>query len=102
MTVVLFLYAVFIAAGLAVARRAADAGGALLALGITSMIALQAIINIGVVTQVLPTKGIPLPFISSGGSAAVFMLIGVGILYNVARNSAAAAPALERQPVEVE
>jgi cell division protein FtsW len=100
-TVVLFLYTVFIAVGLAIARRAADTGGTLLALGITSMIALQTIINIGVVTQVLPTKGIPLPFISSGGSATIFMLIGVGILYNVAKRSAA-APALERGPVEVE
>ncbi len=99
-TVVLLLYAAFIACGFAVARRAADAGGALLALGLTAIVSLQALINIGVVTQVLPTKGIPLPFISSGGSSIVFMLMGVGILYNIGRYSA--GPAALGAPVETQ
>ena len=90
-TVVLVLYAAFVWAGASIARRAPDAEGMLLASGITSLIALQALINIGVVTQVLPTKGIPLPFISAGGSAAVFMLMGVGILYSIARSANAEA-----------
>jgi len=86
-TLVMLLYVAFIWAGIAIARRAPDKGAFLLASGITSLIALQAAINIAVVTKALPTKGIPLPFISAGGSSAVFMLIGVGILYNIARSS---------------
>ncbi len=86
-TVVICLYAAFVWAGIAIARRAADPQGRLLAVGITTMIGLQAFINIAVVTKVLPTKGIPLPFISVGGSAAVFLLMGVGLLYSVARYS---------------
>jgi cell division protein FtsW len=86
-TIVLVLYAAFIWAGIQIAMHARDREGRLLATGITSLIAFQAMINIGVVTKALPTKGIPLPFISAGGSAAVFFLIGVGILYNIARHA---------------
>ena len=86
-TVVLLLYIAFAWAGIAIARRALDREGYILAIGITLLITIQAMINIGVVTKALPTKGIPLPFISAGGSAIVLMLCGIGILYNVAKSS---------------
>lgn len=87
-TLVLCLYAVFVICGTVIAMRAADLRGKLLAAGITSLVGLQAVINIAVVTQVLPTKGIALPFISAGGSSVVATLVGVGLLYSVAARSA--------------
>ncbi len=66
--------------------------GCLLASGITLLISLQAAINIGVVTSALPNKGLPLPFISYGGSNLLAMFTGVGILFSIARH----APAREK------
>lgn len=68
--------------------------GALLATGLTFLICLQAAINIGVVTSALPNKGLPLPFISYGGSNLLAMLTCVGFLFSVARQ----APAREKAP----
>ena len=73
--------------------RARDAFGAYLGLGITFLIGLQAFINIGVVTDVLPNKGLSLPFVSYGGSSLVTMLASVGLLLNVARHHAEPEPA---------
>ena len=65
--------------------RARDFFGFLLASGLTFLIGLQAFINIGVVTSMLPNKGLPLPFISRGGTNLVAMLFCVGVLLSIAR-----------------
>jgi cell division protein FtsW len=80
--VVLFLG--FFMCGLWISLRAPDTFGRLVAFGITSMITLQAAINIGVVTGCLPTKGLPLPFISFGGTSIAITLAMVGVLVNIA------------------
>ncbi len=82
---VLVLYAIIAWRGLRIAMRAPDLYGTLLAIGITSMLSFQALLNIGVVTGSLPVTGIPLPFISHGGSSLLMSLAGVGILLNISR-----------------
>lgn len=83
--IVIALFFLFVWRGLRIAVTAPDSYTSLVAVGITSMIALQAIINIGVVTGSMPVTGITLPFISFGGSSLVFTLIGVGLLLNISR-----------------
>src|SRR5207237_8016955 len=73
--------------GLRIALRASDSFGAFLALGLTTMVAVQAFINISVVLGLMPTKGIPLPFVSNGGSSLVINLVGMGILLNVSQHA---------------
>jgi cell division protein FtsW len=85
--VILLLFAVFIWRGLRVSFRAPDSFGLYLALGITLMIGFQALINMSVVLALAPTKGIPLPFLSYGGSSFIVMLTAVGILLNVSQQS---------------
>jgi cell division protein FtsW len=80
-------FVVFVACGIYIAYRARDAFGMLLAAGLTLLIGMQAAINIGVVTSALPNKGLPLPFISYGGSNLLAMLTCVGILISVARKA---------------
>lgn len=82
---VIALFAVVAWRGFRAAMRAPDTFSGLLALGLTSMITIQAAINIGVVTATLPVTGITLPFISYGGSSLVLSLAGVGILLNITR-----------------
>jgi cell division protein FtsW len=82
---VVFAYILFVLCGAVIAIRARDRFGMLLGFGVTVMIALQAAINIGVTTTMLPNKGLPLPFISYGGTNLVFCLLGVGILVNIYR-----------------
>ena len=84
---VTFIFMLFIWRGLHIARHASDLFASLLAVGITTLIGLQAFINIGVVTGLLPTKGITLPFISYGGSSIVLSLVSVGILLNISRSN---------------
>lgn len=84
---VTILFMLFIWRGLHIARSASDLFASLLATGITILIGLQAFINIGVVTGLLPTKGITLPFISYGGSSIVLSLVSVGILLNISRHT---------------
>ena len=75
--------------GLRTVSRAPDAFGAFLALGLTTMIAVQAFVNISVVLGLLPTKGIPLPFISAGGSSLIMSLAGMGVLLNISQRASA-------------
>ncbi|HHT42594.1 MAG TPA: putative lipid II flippase FtsW [Firmicutes bacterium] len=82
---VIALFFVLAWRGLRIAMKAPDLYGTLLAIGITSMIAFQALINIGVVTGSLPVTGIPLPFISHGGSSLLVSLAGIGVLLNISR-----------------
>lgn len=82
---VLFLYCFLFWRGVKVAVNATDDFGRLLATGITLMIVIQGFVNIGVVTGSLPTTGIPLPFISYGGSSLLASMISVGILLNISR-----------------
>lgn len=83
---VIFLFIVFVWRGIVIAIKAQDNFGTLIAIGITTMIGLQALINIAVVTNTMPVTGMPLPFFSYGGSAMLADLIGVGILLSVSRN----------------
>lgn len=73
--------------GIFIAAHACDRFGMMMACGITFLIAMQAFINIGVVTTVLPNKGLPLPFVSYGGSSLLMMLASVGVLLSVARHA---------------
>lgn len=79
------IFMLFVWRGLHIARYANSLFSSLLAIGLTTLIGLQAFINIGVVTGLLPTKGITLPFISYGGSSIVLSLVSVGILLNISR-----------------
>jgi cell division protein FtsW len=73
--------------GTYIAMHATDTFGLLLGVGITFLIGLQAFVNIGVVTGALPNKGLPLPFISHGGSNLLLMLTCVGLLLSIARQA---------------
>lgn len=85
-TAVILLFAAFVLAGLRVALACRDRYGCLLAAGITSMIGMQAFINMGVVTGILPTTGLPLPFFSAGGTSITVMMAAIGILLNISRD----------------
>ena len=82
LTVLLFL--AFAVLGVRIAQRAPDRFGALMAAGITAWVAGQAFLNIGVVVGALPVTGVPLPFLSFGGSSLVFTMVATGILLNIA------------------
>ena len=85
--VVLILFLIFIWRGLRIAIHAPDTFGSLLATGIVSMVAIQVLINLAVVTGLMPVTGMPLPFFSYGGTSLLFLMIGMGILLNISRNS---------------
>jgi cell division protein FtsW len=82
---VVFLFIVIIVCGTMIALHAKDRFGLLLGCGVVSLLALQAAVNIGVATSLLPNKGLPLPFISYGGSNLVACMFGVGLLLNIYR-----------------
>jgi len=84
---VLGLFGIFFWRGIRLSLRAPDHFGRFLGVGLTTMIVCQAFVNMSVVLSLLPTKGIPLPFISSGGSSLLVSLLGVGILLNVSQHS---------------
>ena len=83
--VVVFCYLLVVMSGILIALNAKDRFGMLLGFGCTAILGLQAAINIGVTTSMLPNKGLPLPFISYGGSNLCFCLVCVGILINIYR-----------------
>jgi cell division protein FtsW len=82
---VIVLFMLFIQQGLKIIKNASDKFGYFLSLGLVLMVSLKAIINIGVSCGLLPTKGLPLPFISYGGSSLIFDMTTVGILINISR-----------------
>jgi cell division protein FtsW len=84
---VIILFAIFLWRGTRAALRTQDNFGRFLAVGITSMIVLQAFINISVVLGLMPTKGIPLPFVSYGGSSLFVTLMCVGVLLNITKQA---------------
>lgn len=100
---VILLFIVLIRQGMRISACASDVFGGLLAFGITTMIALQALIHIAVVTASMPTKGITLPFVSSGGSSMVVTLAAVGILMNIGvQGGEAPAPGDVAVPTKIE
>lgn len=84
--VVICLFAIFIWRGILTAMKAQDSFGSLLAIGITSLVGIQAIINIAVVTSSMPATGMSLPFFSYGGTALLILLCSMGILLNISRS----------------
>jgi len=84
--VIVLFFALFVIRGFQISTRARIPFGRYLGIGITTLIGIQALINACVVTGLLPTKGLTLPFVSYGGSSLVINLIGVGILLNISRD----------------
>ena len=89
-TVVVACFCVITWRGLRTAMRAPDRFGTFVAIGLTTMIAFQAFFNISVVLGLLPTKGIPLPFVSAGGSSLLINMIGMAVLLNVSQHASPA------------
>lgn len=85
--VILILFAVFTIRGILISVRADDMFGSLIAIGITSLIAIQAALNIAVVTNTIPNTGISLPFLSYGGTSLIILLSSVGVLLNISRTA---------------
>jgi cell division protein FtsW len=90
-TAVLLCFCVIAWRGLRISARAEDTFGAFVALGLTTMIAAQALVNISVVLGLMPTKGIPLPLVSFGGSSLLINLLGAGVLLNISQHESADA-----------
>jgi len=86
-TAIVALFAILVWRGFRIGLRAPDPFGAYLALGITLLIATQTLVNLGVVTGLLPTKGLPLPFISFGGSALLVTMLSTGLLLNISQHA---------------
>lgn len=98
MLIILTMYALFVVRGYKIAREAPDRFGFLVATGITTWIAMQALVNIAVNLSLFPLTGLTLPFISAGGSSLLSTLIGVGILLNISTHSTEEALAARRTP----
>ena len=83
--IVILLFAIFIWRGILIAIKSPDMFGSLLATGITTLIGVQVVINIGIVTSLIPNTGMPLPFFSYGGTALLILLCSCGVLLNISR-----------------
>ncbi|GGB44859.1 putative lipid II flippase FtsW [Virgibacillus dakarensis] len=92
---VMGMLAIIVLRGIFIARKCEDSFGALLAIGISSMVGVQSFINLGAISGLLPITGVPLPFVSYGGSSLLIMMISMGILNNIARS----VKLKEQQPV---
>jgi cell division protein FtsW len=90
-TLVVICFCIITWRGLRVALSAPDRFGAFLALGLTTMVAVQAFMNMSVVLSLMPTKGIPLPLVSFGGSSLLINLVGMGVLLNVSQHASTEA-----------
>jgi cell division protein FtsW len=88
-TTILVCFVVIAWRGLHIAAQAEDPFGAFVALGVTTMIGAQALVNMSVVLGLMPTKGIPLPLVSAGGSSLLISLLGIGILLNISQHQVA-------------
>ena len=87
-TIVILLFLMVAIRGFKIAQNCPDNFGKILALGLTSWLSIQVVINLSSMTALLPLTGVPLPFISYGGSALVANLTAVGILLNISKQSA--------------
>lgn len=97
---VVFFFIVIIVCGIMIALHARDRFGLLLGCGIVSLLALQAAVNIGVTTSLLPNKGLPLPFISYGGSNLAACMFGIGLLLNIYRQGILDPPPVKRATMQ--
>lgn len=86
-TFVIILFAIFVWRGIVISIKADDMFGSLMAIGITTLVGVQVVINIAVVTASMPTTGMPLPFFSYGGTALLILLASCGILLNISRST---------------
>jgi cell division protein FtsW len=86
-SLVVMLYIIFVVRGFQIARRSVDPFGALMAIGFTMWVAVQSLLNIAVMTAVVPASGLPLPFISYGGSSLLMLMSGVGLMLSISRIS---------------
>jgi cell division protein FtsW len=86
------LFGLLLWRGMRIGLRVADSFGALVAFGVTALLSTQALVNLGVVVGLLPTKGLPLPFISFGGSSLLMAMAGVGLLLSISQHAEAAGP----------
>jgi cell division protein FtsW len=96
-SLVVLLFAALVYRGFRIALRSVDASGFLLAAGCSTLIGTQVLLNLCVVMGLLPTKGLPLPFLSHGGSSILAMYLAVGLLQSVAAASEHAPLHLERR-----
>jgi len=90
-TAILVCFCVIAWRGARIALKAEDSFGSFIALGLTTMVAVQALVNISVVLGLVPTKGIPLPLVSAGGSSLLINLLGMGVLLNISQHESADA-----------
>ncbi len=95
---VLVLFAIVFIRCIKISLEAPDALGSLIAVGMTSLIMYQAVINIAVVTGLVPVTGMPLPFFSAGGTSLMFTLAAMGVLLNISRQSKVQVPATHLSP----
>ena len=98
---VIMAYILFMMGGVSIAMKARDRAGLLTGMGIVMLISLQALVNLGVTTELLPNKGLPLPFISYGGSNLAFCLLGVGVLINIYRQGVSEREEEQMQQLEM-